>query len=106
MSYDVSLKIYTGNIDALVVDCGNYTSNVASMFHDAGVGLQDMHDMTCRDAAPILKKGVQAMAADPKKYKAMNPKNGWGDYEGALDYLKGILGACETHPLATLDVSA
>ena len=31
--------------------------------------------------------GVKMMAEAPEFFRQWNPKNGWGDYEGALGYL-------------------
>jgi len=41
----------------------------------------------------------------PEKYKLLNPSNGWGSYEGALEFLQNVLVACTTHPLAKVYVS-
>ena len=46
------------------------------------------------------------MEADPETYRAMNPPNGWGDYEGALAYLRRLAEACATHSKCTINVSA
>lgn len=107
MSYDVDLTIDTGSDEpAHVVECGNYTSNVWPMWADAlGRGLDEFHDAPCSEAAGLLAAGIQRMEADPEKYRAMNPSNGWGDYEGALTYLRGIAEACANHPKCSIWVS-
>jgi hypothetical protein len=35
----------------------------------------------------------------------MNPANGWGDYDGALEYLRDLLIACAAHPKAEIHIS-
>lgn len=111
MSYDIELYM---NIDTgapephwfTVADIGNYTSNVAPMWGDAlGHRLADLKEKTASDALPALQRAVAALEADPAKYEAMNPPNGWGDYQGALDYLRRLRDACAEHPKATIHMS-
>ena len=109
MSYDVSLMIDTGAGDPIeAVEVGNYTRNVSPMWRDAlgGKLLSEFHDAPCSEAAGPLAGAVKRMEADPEKYRAMNPPNGWGDYEGAIDYLRRIAEACASHTKCTLWISA
>jgi hypothetical protein len=111
VSYDISLHldIDTGGpepVDYCVDDIGNYTSNVAGMWTEAlGYRLADLKDKTAEDCAEDLKRAVVAMEADPVKYGLMEPANGWGDYEGALDYLRRLRNACLAHPKAQIRIS-
>ena len=81
------------------IDVGNHTYNVYPMYLRAmGNGLTDLlNGKKCKDVIPILQKGIASMEDDPDTYKKMNPPNGWGTYETALEFLKEILNACETH---------
>lgn len=54
---------------------------------------------------PLLKEGLQELRSDREKYKASNPTNGWGDYEGLVDFVQDYLGACEQYPEATVYAS-
>lgn len=38
----------------------------------------------------ILKMAIERMKGNPDKYKAMNPPNGWGDYQSALNTLETL----------------
>jgi len=111
VSYDISLHldIDTGGpepVDYCVDDIGNYTSNVAGMWTEAlGYRLADLNDKTAEDYAEDLKRAVIAMEADPVKYELMEPANGWGDYEGALAYLRRLRNACLAHPKAQIRIS-
>jgi uncharacterized protein (DUF2235 family) len=109
MSYDISLEIDTGAPDgewAEVVEIGNCTSNVSPMWRKAlGVSLSDFHQVNAAEAAPKLADAVKAMESDPAGYRAMNPPNGWGDYEGALAYLRKLAEACARHPKCRIWVS-
>ncbi|MGW5711622.1 hypothetical protein ACWF8U_20480 [Streptomyces olivaceus] len=111
MSYDVSLwtTVDTGDPDALTVcvaDVGNYTSNVSRMWTDAlGHPLGELHDRTAGDCIEALKDAVTALEAEPARFTELEPANGWGTYEGALDYLRCLRDACRVHPKAVIYVS-
>jgi hypothetical protein len=106
MSYDIWLEIDTGEAEPYVVDePGNCTSNVSPMWKDAlGRSLGDYHGAPCSEACGPLARGVERMEAEPDRYRKMNPENGWGDYEGALDFLRRLLRACRAHPNATIQI--
>lgn len=98
MSYDIHLE--------MTVDIGNYTSNVAPMWTKAlGYRLADLHTKTADDALDDLRRAVQHMQDHPDVYRALEPSNGWGSYDGALDYLRRLLDACTTHPEAMIRIS-
>ena len=108
MSYDVTFRI-PGTVADPVEPWRNYTSNVSRMWSDAiGIdySLADLIRDNPRpsDLLPYLERGVEAMKADPEKYRAWNPENGWGDYEGALAYLEWMAQGCRDYPGAVVDV--
>jgi hypothetical protein len=105
MSYDVSLYINTGGDSEAEVFWRNMTSNVAPMWRKAGADLADFAGKTAGDCVADLQAAIRAMEAEPETYRAMNPANGWGDYEGCLDFLKSIRDACATHPACTVHIS-
>ena len=84
----------------------NYTSNVSAMWRHAGVELLDFHGRPARKLTPHLAAAIEQMEANPETYRAMNPENGWGDYEGCLDFLRHILKWGRAFPEATFFVSA
>lgn len=106
MSYDIWLEIDTGGPEPATVDeVGNYTSNVSGMWKDAlGRSLGDYHGAPCVEAAGPLRSGIDRMRADPARYQAMNPANGWGNYQGALAYLERLYQGCCNHPKATIRI--
>ena len=108
MSWDVSLMIDTGDKELVeVVDLGNYTYNVSPMYYKAFErkgGFRSLDGMRVKKAIPILERAIQRMKDDPKQYKKMNPENGWGDYEGALEYLMDILDGCKKHPKTIIKI--
>jgi hypothetical protein len=72
-----------------------------------GYTLQSLDGKLGSECVPELKRAIDHMNDSENKvdYMRMNPKNGWGDYESALNYLKDILIACELHPKAQLSIS-
>lgn len=100
MSYDVTLENYTPG-----PDWHNYTSNCALMWRAAGVDLAEFEGRPARECEYSLAVAIGRMEADPDTYRAMNPANGWGDYDGCLAFLRGILRDLRNHPHATVRVS-
>jgi len=109
MSYDLYLEIDTGGPErAVVSDHWNYTSNVAPMWRKAMPetnGLAGMDGMLAEEAAQRLALGIERMEAEPAAYRALNPPNGWGDFDSQLECLKAWLAECQRHPKATMVVS-
>ena len=106
MSYDVSLTIKTGKEETEVTDCGNYTYNASSMYqHAMGASLGEFNGTSCKTAIPILKRGVKEMINNPGIHRALQPENGWGNYEGALKFLETILSNCEKYYKCTIRVN-
>lgn len=111
MSYDIHLEIQVDDgrgepFTAVPADIGNYTSNVSHMWGTAlGYRLADLDGRTARDAVDDLLRAVASMEDQPGTFLAMNPANGWGDYEGALDYLRRLRDACRAYPNATIRIS-
>ena len=86
-----------------------YTYNVGGMYREAFKpqegGVDQLHEMDCNEASKHLQRAIDAMKADPDKYKVMNPANGWGDYEGAMRTLNDLLVLCQEHPEGTVVIS-
>ena len=115
MSYDAYMRIDTGGeYLATVCEIGNMTSNVSPMWRRAisaatgqEMGLADLEGKTGAEIAPILNKALGHICdpANATEYRAMNPSNGWGDVNSAVQYLRAILDACNQHPKAMLYIS-
>ena len=105
MSYDVYLMAdldtgaATGPLRITVEEIGNYTFNVGGMWRKAlGHSLMELNDRNAGDTLPALDKAVAEMESNPEEYEAMNPPNGWGSYEGALNFLRRLQTGCKEHP--------
>jgi hypothetical protein len=69
----------------------NYTYNVAPMLAAAGFSWRDWDGKPSDEVAVELRRVICEMEADPVKFRALEPSNGWGDYQGCLKWLRTIL---------------
>lgn len=92
-------EIYTANI----------THNLNKMADEAGIYkyLWRPDEIDISKAGQLinpLRKGVALLESDPKRFRKLNPSNGWGDYNGLVEFTRDYLKACEQYPSA--EVSA
>lgn len=88
----------------------NITHNLNVMAGEAGIyeacwRPEEIGVTLAKQLIPLLKAGLERLLADPGKFKAFNPKNGWGDYEGLVDFIRDYLAHCKQYPEATVEVS-
>jgi hypothetical protein len=76
----------------------NYTSNCAPMWRKAGADLAEFDGKPAGECAPILAAAITAMENDPDTYRAMNPENGWGDYDSLMRALRRLLEGFRSEP--------
>jgi hypothetical protein len=108
VSYDIWLDINTGaGEEVMVHNVGNYTVNVAWMWWQAlGHPLRELDGRGAADTIETLTAAVAAMRDRAQEFSAQEPENGWGNYEGALDYLERLLVGCRAHPATTIRISS
>ena len=86
----------------------NYTSNVSGMWHKAlgGISLGTLLDPepVAETLVEPLNRAIGEMMESPEVFRQMNPPNGWGDYEGALEFLVWIRDRCMMWPKARVHV--
>lgn len=103
MSYD----IYLTPPKPQGVEIGNMTYNIAPMYNKA-FGVDDWKKVVggkrAGDVIPEIFFAHKDMKDNPEDYKPLNPKNGWGSYEGALEYLNKLLVGCCENPDCTIDI--
>ncbi len=77
----------------------NITGNLVPMWKKAGVldALYDSHGKAPHEIADVLHSGIADMVYKQSEYEELNPPNGWGDYESALQFLKSYYWACMKH---------
>lgn len=114
MSYDVYFEIDTGPDDVAEVDWRNYTSNVSSMWSRAleavgatfPLGILIEETPAATDLGPIVAKAADYMRTSGREsFADLEPRNGWGDYAGALSFLDWLAAGCERHPACRVRVS-
>lgn len=103
MSLDVSIKakklvdVYEDNI----------TYNLAPMYYkciDINGGLKALNGMKCKDTVPVLNRAIDDLIENKEEYEKLNPKNGWGSYEGLLKSLKNLRIACLENPSGKVEI--
>lgn len=112
MSWDVCLtEIYEAcehcgrEREERVVFDRNYTSNMWPMLTRAGFDWDVIKGKKARDCFLTIHGLIEAMESDPEGYKALNPSNGWGDYENFLWFLRDFRTALTGYPNAVFDIS-
>jgi hypothetical protein len=68
-------------------------------------GLAGLHGMKASSAAKYVRKGIAAMDADPESYRAMNPPNGWGDFDSQREALERLASELERSGTSIVVVS-
>ena len=106
----MSLDVYLEVIKPTAIYSANITHNLNKMADAAGIykelwrpeeiGITKAHQLI----AP-LTDGLARLRAEPDKYRAFNPPNGWGSYEGLVRFVEDYLNACGMEPDADVRVS-
>jgi hypothetical protein len=93
-------EVYTANI----------THNLNKMAEAAGIYLElwrpdEIGVTKASELIEPLEAGLRRLNADPYTYRGFNPKNGWGTYEGLVQFVSSYLEACVLYPDAEVRVS-
>lgn len=89
----------------------NITHNLNKMADAAGIYKHlwrpgEIGVTQARQLIEPLEAGLALLLADPDKFRQYNPANGWGDYNGLVQFVKAYLAACREYPDAAVRVSA
>ena len=105
----MSLDIYLEAVRPTEVYWANITHNLGTMAGEAGIykhlwrpeeiGITKAHQLIVP-----LTEGLARLRADSAKYRAFNPPNGWGSYEGLVEFVEAYLNACGREPDADVRV--
>jgi hypothetical protein len=88
------------------MDIGNYTCNVNPMYQKAlGISLSELQGKPTREVLDLLDNGIKDMKIYKKDYEELNPLNGWGDYNGALEYLERLYDGCKKHYRSYININ-
>jgi len=88
----------------------NITHNLNKMAGEAGIyghlWRPDEIEVTkAHQLIEPLQNGLLLLKSDPARFKAFNPSNGWGDYDGLVNFVEKYLQACEQYPDADISIS-
>lgn len=88
----------------------NITHNLGAMASKAGVYLacwrpEEIGATKGHHLIEPLSAGLSALRSNPEVFRALNPENGWGDYDGLVAFVADYLAACEAYPDADVSVS-
>ena len=88
----------------------NITHNLNTMAGEAGIyehlwRPDEIGITKAKELIEPLREGLHKLKIEPEKYKAFNPSNGWGSYEGLVRFVSNYLDACYENPEADVSVS-
>lgn len=98
----MSLDVYLYGEDPVFEQ--NITHNLIKMAAEAGIydalwrpDERFAVDGVVRGSAilPALRAGLATLVAQPERFKALNPSNGWGSYEGLVKFVREYIEAIE-----------
>jgi hypothetical protein len=112
MSLDVDLMV----IQPVSVFSHNITHNLGLMAREVKLSNgKTLYDVLWRpdendyyiaeDISELLEEGWNILLSDPDRFKKFNPENGWGEYEGLVNFVYEYRNACWLRPSAELRVS-
>lgn len=81
------------------------THNMLPMAEAVGIYkvIWEPREVGVRRASQVIKplsEGLQRLQEDPERFRRLNPKNGYGDYEYFVDFVRKYLRACREYPRA------
>jgi len=112
MSLDVDLmvtmpvSVYTNNITHNLGKMANQVllSNGHTLYQV--LWRPDEHGWKfAKDISEMLDEGFNILLSDPEKFRAFNPENKWGSYEGLCNFVYNYRNACWENPNGELRIS-
>ena len=99
MSLDISLKEHPEV-------SFNYTHNVTKIWKIIGVydALYNMDGHIASDIVTDLEHGIIYGVSNIKYLRTLNPPNGWGDADGAIEWLFRVYKEFSEHSADTIEV--
>lgn len=78
----------------------NYTYNVWPMWNEIFQTheMVNIDNLTGAQSIVILNYASRILRESPFIFKKMNPPNGWGSYEGFIEYIETLIKAAKEHP--------
>ena len=87
----------------------NITHNLNKMADEAGLyeylwDPESLDVKIARDMIVGLSEGLVKLKKNPDSFKALNPSNGWGTYDGLVEFVEKYLIACITYQEAEVEI--
>jgi hypothetical protein len=88
----------------------NITHNLNQMAEAAGIYQalwrpEELRITKARQLINPLSAGLERLKRCPEDFKKYNPSNGWGDYDGLVEFVEEYLKACKERPYGTVRIS-
>lgn len=88
----------------------NITHNLGAMAREAGIYQavwrpEEVGVTRADQLIDPLRKGLATLKDNPDKFRAFNAENGWGDYDGLVEFVNEYLHACIDFPKTYVRVS-
>lgn len=108
MSWDIWLKTELDGHEVSVWGGRNYTHNCNRMIRDAGLPEwpYSVEGWRAGELYERLDEVIANLVANPKKYQAMDPPNGWGSYDTLIPAIREVRDQCQKYPSAIVGMSA
>jgi hypothetical protein len=106
----MSLDVFLTAKREVEVHSGNITHNLAPMAEEAGIYKhlwrpEEIGITTAQQLIEPLSKGLALLKSDPERFRALTPENGWGSYDGLVEFVQRYLTACAIDPDAKVEAS-
>lgn len=100
MSLDVYLTELQSEFQPVDVFTSTLTHNLVPMAAEAGLYKvlwrpDELGIIKASQLIEPLRAGLKLLRSDPERFKALNPSNGWGNYENLVEFVAQYLEACK-----------
>ena len=95
-----SYQVYSGNITHNLNKMADAAGIYKELWRPDEIGITEAHELIWP-----LREGLHRLKMSPDTYRAFDPENGWGDYEGLVSFVSNYLDACYQYPEAKVSVS-
>lgn len=104
----IPTEIYSGNIthnlgkmaDAVTLSNGQTLYQILWRPDECDPPYTKAHEIIS-----LLNEGLSILWANPEEYKKYDPTNGWGSYDGLVEFVLNYRNACAEYPSSTIEVS-
>lgn len=104
------VAMFDAEEDEVQVFSANITHNLNTMADNAGIYRylwrpEELEITHANQLIEPLQKGLLRLQKHREHFEQFNPSNGWGTYEGLVEFVQEYLHACVRYPEAEIYVS-